>query len=295
MKLNRLGYLIGEGMKGIFSHGFRSFATVTIIVACLVIMGSFSLLSINVDSIIEDLEQQSEVLAFVDETYPEADARALEAAVRATANVRDVKFITRGEAMESYKAQFEDQSIFETVDESVFRDRYVIHLNDVTRMGETRSALRQIPGIVDVSAHEELAEGVVTVRNVVSAVTVVLVIILLVVSIFIIANTIKLAAFTRREEIAIMKMVGASNGFIRLPYIVEGLALGLIGGLVAFLLEWAIYKVVMGKVMAGSAGVLFKLIPFTDIFTPMLMLYLGVGLAVGAIGGAMAIRNYLKV
>ena len=286
---------MGEGLKGIFSHGFRSFATVTIIVACLVIMGSFSLLSINVDSIIEDLEQQSEVLAFVDETYPEADARALEAAVRATANVRDVKFITRGEAMESYKAQFEDQSIFETVDESVFRDRYVIHLNDVTRMGETRSALRQIPGIVDVSAHEELAEGVVTVRNVVSAVTVVLVIILLVVSIFIIANTIKLAAFTRREEIAIMKMVGASNGFIRLPYIVEGLALGLIGGLVAFLLEWAIYKVVMGKVMAGIAGVLFKLIPFTDIFTPMLMLYLGVGLAVGAIGGAMAIRNYLKV
>jgi len=286
---------MGEGLKGIFSHGFRSFATVTIIVACLVIMGSFSLLSINVDSIIEDLEQQSEVLAFVDETYPEADARALEAAVRATANVREVKFITRGEAMESYKAQFEDQSIFETVDESVFRDRYVIHLNDVTRMGETRSALRQIPGIVDVSAHEELAEGVVTVRNVVSAVTVVLVIILLVVSIFIIANTIKLAAFTRREEIAIMKMVGASNGFIRLPYIVEGLALGLIGGLIAFLLEWAIYKVVMGKVMAGIAGVLFKLIPFADIFTPMLMLYLGVGLAVGAIGGAMAIRNYLKV
>ena len=286
---------MGEGLKGIFSHGFRSFATVTIIVACLVIMGSFSLLSINVDSIIEDLEQQSEVLAFVDETYPEADARALEAAVRATANVRDVKFITRGEAMESYKAQFEDQSIFETVDESVFRDRYVIHLNDVTRMGETRSALRQIPGIVDVNAHEELAEGVVTVRNVVSAVTVVLVIILLVVSVFIIANTIKLAAFTRREEIAIMKMVGASNGFIRLPYIVEGLALGLIGGLIAFFLEWAIYKVVMGKVMAGIAGVLFKLIPFAEIFTPMLMLYLGVGLAVGALGGAMAIRNYLKV
>ena len=211
MKLNRFAYLLGEGLKGIFSHGFRSFATVTIIVACLVIMGSFSLLSINVDSMIEDLEQQSEVLAFVDETYTEADARALEAAVRATANVREVKFITRAEAMESYKAQFEDQSIFETVDESVFRDRYVIHLNDVTRMGETRSALRQIPGIADVSAHEELAEGVVTVRNVVSAVTVVLVIILLVVSIFIIANTIKLAAFTRREEIAIMKMVGEGH------------------------------------------------------------------------------------
>jgi len=295
MKLNRFGYLLCEGLKGIFSHGFRSFATVTIIVACLVIMGSFSLLSINVDSIIEDLEQQSEVLAFVDETYTEADARALEAAVRATDNVREVKFITRGEAMESYKAQFEDQSIFETVDESVLRDRYVVHLNDVTRMRDTESALKQIPGIVDVNAHEELAEGVVTVRNVVSAVTVVLVIILLVVSVFIIANTIKLAAFTRREEIAIMKMVGASNSFIRLPYIVEGLALGLIGGLVAFLLEWAIYKVVMGKVMAGIAGVLFKLIPFGEIFAPMLVLYLGVGLAVGAIGGAMAIRNYLKV
>ena len=293
--LNRFWYLLKEGLKGVFSHGFRAFATVTIIVACLIIMGSFSLLSMNVDNTIKNLEQQCEVLAFVDETWTEESARSLEPYILAIDNVREVQFISRGEAMENYKAQQEDKSLFEDIDESVFRDRFVVYLDDITLMERTRGDLEALEGVADVNAYEGLEEGFVTVRNVVSAVTVVLIVILLVVSLFIISNTIKLATFTRREEIAIMRMVGATNSFIRMPFVVEGLVLGILGGATAFFLEWLIYNVVTEKLMTGLAGMLFRLIPFSTLFTPLLLVYLAVGVAVGALGGTVAIRNYLKV
>ena len=293
--LNRFWYLLKEGLKGVFSHGFRAFATVTIIVACLIIMGSFSLLSMNVDNTIKNLEQQCEVLAFVDETWTEESARSLEPYILAIDNVREVQFISRGEAMENYKAQQEDKSLFEDIDESVFRDRFVVYLDDITLMERTRGDLEALEGVADVNAYEGLEEGFVTVRNVVSAVTVVLIVILLVVSLFIISNTIKLATFTRREEIAIMRMVGATNSFIRMPFVVEGLVLGILGGAIAFFLEWLIYNVVTEKLMTGLAGMLFRLIPFSTLFMPLLLVYLAVGVAVGALGGTVAIRNYLKV
>lgn len=295
MKLNSIGYLFKEGLKGVFSHGFRSFASVTVIAACLIIMGSFALLGVNVDNIIKDMETESQILAFVDENLSQDDARLMEGAIRTLSNVRDVQFITREEAMEKYKSNFEDTSIFEGIDASVFRNRYVVYLNDITLMSPTAQALKAIPGIADVSAEESIAQGFITVRNVVSVVTAVLVVILLVVSIFMMSNTIKLATFTRREEIAVMKMVGAGNGFIRFPFVVEGLILGLLGAGIGFLMEWGIYNLISSRIMNSFGGNLFSAMPFSVIMTPLLAVYLALGVLVGAFGGAMAIRNYLKV
>jgi cell division transport system permease protein len=295
MKLNRLGYLIKEGLKSIFTHGFMSFASVTIIVACLIIMGSFSLLAVNIDAIITNLEQQNEVLAFVDEELSDEAAKALEAGIRNVPNVKDTVFVSRTQAMEAYISQYDDPSLFEDIQPEVFRHRYIVHLDDITRMEETKSALEAIDGIARVNAYLEIAEGFVTVRNIVSAISIILVVLLVIVSIFIMANTIKLASFTRREEIAIMKIVGASNGFIRLPFLVEGLVLGLLGGGIAFFLQWGVYNLISAKVMATIAGELFQVIPFGILQLPVLIVYLAIGFAVGTFGGVIAIRNYLKV
>lgn len=292
---NRFWYLLKEGCRGVFSHGFRAFATVTIIVACLIIMGSFSLLSLNVDNIIDELESQSEMLAFVNEDWSDDDARALQPYVEAVGNVREAQFVSRAEAFENYKAQYEDKTLFDDIDESVFRNRYVVYLDDITLMENTKRDLENLNGIDDVSAYVQLAEGFVTVRNVISAVTVALIVILLVVSVFIITNTIKLATYTRQKEIGIMRMVGASNGFIRMPFIIEGLLLGVLGGAIAFFIEWGIYDVIFDKATSGMAMMLFSLIPFASFRSPLLLIYLGAGVLVGAVGGSMAIRNYLKV
>ena len=295
MKANRIGYLFKEGLRGVFSHGFRSFASITVIAACLLIMGSFALVGINIDSIIRDMERESQILAFVDESLTQDDARLLEGAIRTLSNVREVKFITREEALENYKAQYEDTSLFDDIDASVLRNRYVVYLNDITLMENTKEALENVPGVADVNAEVGIAKGFITVRNVVSVITAILIVVLLVVSLFMMSNTIKLATYTRREEIAIMKMVGANNGFIRFPFVVEGLIMGVIGAGIGFLLQWLIYNFITGRIMNSMAGNLFHLLPFGTIMTPLLLVYLAVGILVGAFGGGMAIRNYLKV
>ena len=295
MKLNRIGYLFKEGLRGVFSHGFRSFASITVIAACLIIMGSFALVGVNIDSIIKDMEQDSQILAFVDESLTQDDARLLEGAIRTLDNVREVRFVTREEALENYKSQYEDTSLFDDIDATVLRNRYVIYLNDITLMEATKEALENVPGVADVNAEVGIAQGFITVRNVVSVITAILIVVLLVVSLFMMSNTIKLATFTRREEIAIMKMVGANNGFIRFPFVIEGLIMGLLGAGIGFLLQWAIYNFISGRIMNSMAGNLFTVLPFATIMTPLLLVYLAVGVLVGAFGGGMAIRNYLKV
>ena len=299
MKIKQLGYLIREGFRGVFAHGFRSFASVTVIAACLIIMGSFALVAVNVNAFIGDLEEDSQVLAFVDEALSEEDAHTLEGAIRSVSNVRNVEFIDRDQAYETFKDRFTDDSVFSSLDGTVLRHRYVIYLNDITRMNETADVLRQIPGIGDVRAETSIAQGFITLRNVVSVITAVLIIILLVVSLFMMSNTIKLATFTRREEIAVMKMVGASNSFIRFPFEVEGLILGLLGAGIGFLLQWGVYNLISNRISLAAAGTLtgriVTALPFSVVMTPLLIVYLVIGVLIGTFGGAMAIRNYLKV
>lgn len=294
MKLNRLGYLIKSGFTGIFSHGLMSFATVTITMACLIIMGSFGLLVVNINEMIAGLENENEVVAFVDESLTEDEARAIEPLIEAVPNVSGAEFETREQAMEEFQEDY-DEDLFDELDPSVFRHRFIIHLTDISLMSQTKTDLEQVDGIAKVRAHLDYAEAFITVRNVVSIVSLALIIILIVVSFFIMSNTIKLATFTRREEIAIMRMVGASNGFIRCPFIIEGLVLGLVGGLLAFVIEWALYSLLISKVIGGVASGLISLLPVSAVMWPLLICFLAVGVLVGVVGGSSAIRNYLKV
>ena len=294
MKLNRFNYLMAQGVKNIFTHGFMSFASITIIIACLLIMGSFSLLTLNIDANIDRLQNQNEVIAYVDETLTEDEARAIEPKVAAVANVASVEFVTREQAMQTFEAEY-DSDLFDNIDASVFRHRYVVTLDDLSLMKDTQAALKNVDGIADVTAHLDYAENFITFRNIVSVVSVVLIVILIAVSLFIMTNTIKLATFGRREEIAIMKMVGATNGFIRLPFVVEGLVLGLVGGLIAFLLQWGLYSLIVSKIMSTMAAGIITVLPFASVSLPLLLVFLGVGVLVGVFGGLTAIRNYLKV
>ena len=276
-----------------------SFASVTIIMACLIIMGSVTLLSYNIDALIKNLEDQNEVVAFVEETIPEEDARALQPTLEAVENIESVEFISRDEAMETFMGNYDD-SLREGIDSTVFRHRYVVHLTDIALMEQTKTLLENVVGVAKVKAHLEYADAFVTLRNIVSVVSLVLTVILVFVSVFIMSNTIKLTTFGRREEIAIMKMVGATNSFIRLPFVIEGLVLGLLGGGLAFLAEWGLYSLITSRVMGTvSSSILtdsfFTLIPFKAVAVPVLVAFMAVSVLVGVFGGVNAIRNYLKV
>ena len=262
--MSRLGYLFGEGFRGIFKHGFMSFATVTIIIACLIIMGTISLLSINIDALIGDLEDQNEIVAFVDEDMDDIGAAALEQEIRNTENVSTAEFVSREQAMDNFMGNY-DSALMEGVDATVFRHRYVIQLDDIAEMAKTQKDLESIPGIAKVNAHLDYADSFIKIRNIITVVSLVLIVVLVFVSFFIMSNTIKLATFSRREEIGIMKMVGASNSFIRTPFVIEGLVLGVLGSLLAFVVQWALYNAICNRITSAFAV------------------------------GVNAIRNYLKV
>ena len=287
--------MIREGFRSIKTHGLMSFATVTIIMACLIIMGSVALLSLNINYLIKDLEKQNEVVAFVDdEIEDEEEAKAIGSQILAVSNISAADFVSRSEAMQNYMSKY-DKSLMEGIDETVFRHRFIIHLNDIEKLAQTKEALEGVPGIARVRAHQEYADTFVKIRNIVSGVALVLMAILVFVSMFIMSNTIKLATFSRREEIAIMKMVGASNGFIRLPFVVEGLVLGLLGGGLGFLAQWGLYNLVTRSLMESITGDILEVVPFLSIAPLILAVYLGIGVLIGVFGGVNAIKNYLKV
>lgn len=288
-------YFFHEGLSNMFSHGFMSFAAIGITVACLLIMGTFTLVAVNANGLLQDLEQENEILAYVDETYSEAQAKALQRSLEEIPNVASATYISKTQAMADFEAQYPDEEILQDLDPEILEDRYAIKLVDLEQQKQTLQQVKEVTGIVDISAYEEIANGFITVRNVATVVCVALIAILFLVSVFIISNTIKLTTFDRREEIAIMRMVGATNVFIRWPFVYEGFMIGFLGAVISFLLQWALYEAVSRGVDANDALQLIKVIPFSKLWAPVAAVFAGAGILVGVGGSLSAIRKFLQV
>ncbi len=394
---NNIGYLLGEGFKSTFKHGFMSFAAVCITVACLVIINSFLLICYNLNLIVEDLQKKNRIIVIVEETLLTHEARSIGSEINLIENVEDAKFVSREEVLEEFgnsigdstnllgsadsdyeyyvvalavdadtdalvsdiqdisgvrsvleqsgeegtsilvvaekveapadsstytavgeqiramdnianveersgeeafelfKNMFEDgETLYAGVGASTMRDQYKITLKDNSLIAETKAQLESIPGVVRVEANVEEANAMIDVRTVLYIASIAITGVLLVVSLIIISNTIKLAMMDRREEIAIMKMVGATNAFIRLPFVVEGFILGVFGSVFSFFIEWGLYEV-LRKAISEAGFELFSLTPFMDIWVPMAAICAVAGFIIGIFGSLMSIRRFLKV
>ena len=288
-------YFFHEGLSNMFSHGFMTFAAIGITVACLLIMGTFTLVAVNADAQLRDLEQENEILAYVDETYTSQQAQALQSKLERIEGVTTVTYISREEAMEDFKAEYADDEIFQDLDPQILRDRYAIKIGDLEQIQQIKREVESVEGIADVSAYEELASGFITLRNVATVICVALIAILFVVSVFITSNTIKLTTFDRREEIAIMRMVGATNGFIRWPFVYEGFMLGLLSAIIAFLLQWGLYEAVAQGVASNDTLQLIRVGPFSQLWAAVAGTFAGAGILIGVGGSLSAIRKFLQV
>ena len=296
MRKHDFKYFFHEGISNMCSHGFMSFAAVGITIACLLIMGTFSLVAVNANANLQSLQQQSEILAFVDETYTEAQAKALQGKLEKIDNVSSVTFISREEAMKAYAEEYiEDESLAADLTPEIFRDRFSIRLVELEDMSTTVESIRGVEGIAKVRADEDLSKGFLTISKIATVVCITLIAVLLIVSLFIMSNTIKLTTFDRKDEIAIMKMVGATDGFIRWPFVYEGLLLGCFSSILAFFLQWGLYAGISAGIDASDTLQLLDILPFTDLWIPVLVSFVIVGLLVGIVGSLMAIRKFLRV
>ena len=293
MGKHNIGYFVHEGFSNMFSHGFMSFAAIGITVACLLIMGTFTLVAVNANGLLKDLERENEMLAFVEEDFTEP--KNLQSKLAAIPNVASVTFISRQQAMERFVEQYPDEEMFQDLDPNILRDRFSIKVADLERISQTKAAVDAVDGIAYVNASEEIAGGFITLRNVATVVCVALIAILFLVSVFIISNTIRLTTFDRREEIAIMRMVGATNGFIRWPFVYEGFLMGVFSAVIGFFLQWGLYEAVSRSVASNDTINLISVVPFESMWNYVAIIFAAAGMLIGVGGSLSAIRKFLQV
>ncbi len=284
-----------EGIRGIFLHGFMSFAAVIVTVACLLIVGSFSALVYNVNIMVEDLNKTNEILVYVDSELSDAEARSIGTKINRIENVYRADFKSREQALQEFVADHQEDEAFSGVQAEDLRHRYVVVLENNELMEQTVEQIEAVSGVAKINAAYELAEGFTTLQNVLHIASVAVIIVLLIVSLLIISNTVKLAMYDRKEEIAIMKMVGATNGFIRLPFVVEGFVLGMLGAAFAFFLEWIMYNALINQLAVVDTLKLFNFVPFTELLAPMVATFVAAGLFVGVVGSWTSIRKFMDV
>ena len=296
MKINNIGYLLKEGIVGIFRHGFMSFAAVCVTVACLLIIGSFSILVYNVNIMVDDLNKTNQILVYIDSELSDAEARSVGTPINQIENVLKAEFVTRDQALENFIADHENEGeAFTGVIAEDLRHRYVVTLLDNSKMEDTIKRVESIPGVAKIKAELELAEGFMTLQRVLQIASLGVISVLLVVSLLIISNTVKISMYDRRDEIAIMKMVGATNGFIRLPFVVEGFTLGAVGAVLAFGLEWWLYDAMLVALEDVDTLNLFHFVPFETLLNPMIATFSAAALFVGIVGSWTSIRKFMNV
>ena len=288
-------YFIREGLSSVFVHGFTSLAAMLVIAACLMITGIFSLVAYNIDLQIRELEGKSEIVIYIDESVSREDAQALKSKITKIDNIKTADFVTKEQLFEDYLDSLgEDAYVMEELrNDNPLRDSYQITMKDVSLHKETVEALEALDGVAASSSMQEVSDRLVQIRKVINLISVTLVALLGAVSVFIIANTVKLAMFARKEEIAVMKMVGATNHFIRAPFVVEGMFLGMCAALLAFFVQWGVYAYVTKQLAEGTA--ILTMVGFGTVWQPVLGLMLAAGLILGVGGSVITIRRFLKV
>ncbi|MBQ9534861.1 MAG: permease-like cell division protein FtsX [Clostridia bacterium] len=288
-------YFLKEGLSSIFVHKLMSFAAVTVIAACMLITGIFSLVAYNIDMLVESLASQSEIYVYVDETMSRSEALALESQIRSLDNVARLEFISKEQAFQNYLDELgEDAYIMEDLEaDNPLRDGYRIAMKDVSMHEDTVKKLESLPGIAASNSEKEVSDKLMQIRKVVKLIAYTLIGLLGAVSVFIISNTVRLAMFARRDEIAVMKMVGATNHFIRTPFVIEGVALGIGGAVLAFFTQWGVYGYIVKELEAGTA--IFDMQPFTVFVRPLAMWLLAAGVVIGGVGSGITIRRFLRV
>ncbi len=295
MRRNNAGYFIRQGLRGLSSHRFFTFAAIGIIAACLIVTGSVALVAVNLEYNLNQLMAENEILAYVEENYSEEETEKVGETLRDVPNVTDCTVVSREDALDSYLDGLEDDSLYTDLPATVLRDRYIIHVEDIAILASTIEQVEAVEGVAKVSAAIDVANGFITVRNVAAGVALILLGVLLVVSFFIISNAIKMATINRAEEIAIMKIVGATNAFVRWPFVVEGIVLGLTSAIIAGLLQFGIYSLLVKAVSGFSYVQLITLLPYRQLALLVSLAYLGIGLLVGVFGSLITIRKFLRV
>ena len=291
MKFNIVGYLIGEGFRNTFKNKKSTFSAMLVMCISMLIFGFFFIVGENVNHIMQTVENAQAMQVFIKLDATEKEIQTMGEELKAIEGISKVEFLSKEDGFAEYKEKYGDKSYLIDPYEEVIPDSYIINFNQVLEK------VNQLENVKEISSANEVMDKLVKVTNGIRMVTIVILAGLVIGAIFIIANTIKLSVYARRKEISIMKYVGATNSFIRWPFIVEGMLIGILSAGISILIVGGLYRMVANGLLSSTTiqnlGITF--VSFSDMFNMIIIVYLILGIGIGVLGSAMSMRKYLEV
>ncbi len=289
------GYLVKEGFKNVWSNRIMSIASICVLISCLVLTGAAALFSLNVSKLVEEVGESNETIVYIQPGYSQLEAVYVGKEIEKVDNVASAKFYSKEEAFEQYRKTLGDSLFSRIEDRNPLPDSFIVVMHDLSKYEETVAEIQKIEGVDKDSIlnRKDFADKLTRISNLVTIISIGVVAALLIISLFIIANTIRATMYSRRFEISIMKSVGATNSFVRMPFLVEGMIIGLISAIIATGVLALVYQGV-GMVVENAQS-LFAFIPYTDLLPYVAVSFAVFGVFVGFCGGFLSIRKYLKM
>lgn len=285
------GYLAKEGLKNVWNNRIMSIASVCVLVSCLVLTGAAALFSINVAQVVESVGDSNETTVYLKSDISQLEAVYIGKDIEKLDNVVSTTFFSKEEALEQYKDELGDELFAQIEDRNTLPDAFVVVMEDLSLYDETVAEIKSIDGVDSINDHRELAKKLTEISNLINIICVGVVSALMIISIFIIANTIRATMYSRRFEISIMKSVGATDSFVRMPFLIEGVVIGILSAVVSTGAISLLYESVMSAI---TSMIPFSYIPLSSVLLYVAAAFTLAGIVVGFFGSFISIRKYLK-
>lgn len=301
MRYNVISYLIGEGFGNVLKNKKSTVISITTMCLTMLLFGTFFILGENINHIVKSIEQQQGMQVYIDKTATSEEVSMVEQEIRKINGVNTIKYLSKEESLRKAKEQLKDNATIEKfmtgMSEEQFEDSYTITLTDLSLNESVQEQIMKIEKVSEIVAIDQTISTLESIAQGLRVGILVLLVALIIISIFIISNTIKLSVHARRKEISIMKYVGATNGFIRWPFIVEGIIIGIISALITIILVGFAYNGIATQAVQSETlqKLNVSLVTFNDMFNLIMIMYLGTGVGIGMLGSAISMRKYLEV
>ncbi len=297
MTASSLRYLFKEGFRNTWTNRMMSIASICVLMSCLVLIGCASMIFLNIESLLGRIEEENVVMVYIEDGTTDADITAMGETIKAIDNVKGIEFVAKETAWEEQLATMEEaqREFFTEISSDIpLPDAYKVTVDDLSYFDSTIDQIKQLDHIDTIRENKDLAKKLVTIRHGIEVIAIVIIAVLLAISVFIIQNTIKLTVYSRRLEISIMKSVGATNSFVRLPFVVEGMILGIISGVVSLGVVWAFYEFAINQFSDLLISLGLEALKFADYALPMLGAFVLIGIITGVGGALLSMGRYLN-
>ena len=289
-------YLVKEGFRNTWTNRMMSIASICVLLSCLVLIGSASMIFLNINSLVQKIEDENVIMVYIDDEATDADIDEMGIKLNDISNVEKIEFVAKEDAWaEQIATMDEAQAEFftETTDEIPLPDAYKVTVKDLNQFTSTVKEIKALDHIYTVRQNTDLAKKLATLSHGITIIAIVIISVLFAISLFIISNTIKLTVYSRRLEISIMKSVGATNSFVQLPFVVEGIILGVVAGVLSLFAVWGIYEVAIKSFADVFRSIGLTALTFTDYALPILGIFIAIGIISGVGGSLITMRKYL--